>query len=80
MYDGGRSRDSEVEGSGAVCVDGESNGLSEIGDDVREEERDDDNDGRDEFDGVMGGKEFVMVVDLSRALALVVNCPPRFRG
>jgi hypothetical protein len=49
---------------------GKPNGLSEVGDDDSEEGMEDGRDRRDEFAGVWGIDEFVMVADRSRALTL----------
>jgi hypothetical protein len=64
-----------VNGSGGVRVDGEPNGLSDVGDDDSDEDKDDGNDGKDVV-GVGGICEAVIVADRSLAL---VNCP-RKRG
>ena len=63
-----------------MWVEGEPNGLSEVGEEDSEEDRDDGSDGRDEVVGVLSADECVMVADRSRALVLEMNCPLRFRG
>lgn len=49
-----------------VWVDGEPNGLSEVGDGAREDGIDDGSDESVEFVGVYAMDEFVTVVDRSR--------------